>query len=184
MKLVNLGCGDAKVTGYINVDINKDCNPDIVANIYERLPWEDGEIDQLIMLHTIEHIPERYQFPLLYEINRVVKQGGEVIFSYPEFKKVAQYYIDNHQGKKEFWKHTIYGRQCDIWDTHFTLMDSDEFREVLNMFGFYDITWKPEIPEEFNTVLRCRNGVVCNTHEDMINNEFFKKAWGLETVTV
>lgn len=182
MKLINLGCGDAKVSGYINIDINAACKPDLVANLYERLPFEDGEIDQAIMLHTIEHIPERYQAKLLFEINRVVKQGGEVVFSYPEFEKVAMNYINNFRGQKQFWKHTIYGRQIDIWDTHFTLMDSKEFTETLTMFGFYDISVTPEIPEDFNTVLRCRNGVCFKTHEQHIQEEFFVQKWAKETI--
>ncbi len=55
MKL-NLGCGYNKLEGYVNVDIDKKCKPDIVANLEKKLPFKSSSVDEIIMFHSLEHL--------------------------------------------------------------------------------------------------------------------------------
>lgn len=72
MKL-NLGCGFEKKTDYINVDISKEVNPDIVANV-EKLPFKDNSTDEVFCKYVIEHLDNPITF--LEECFRVLKNNG------------------------------------------------------------------------------------------------------------
>lgn len=172
MKL-NLGCGTSKLPGFVNCDADAALNPDVVVDLLKPLPFENESVDLIVMAHAIEHISEWYQQTLLFEFNRVLKSGGELVLTYPEFKKCAQNYIDNFQGKRDFWKATIYGRQLTEWDKHVTLMDTDVFKETLREHGFVEIQSAPEKHEAYNTVLRAKKGTRLISYEEAVVQEFF-----------
>lgn len=56
MKL-NIGCGYNKKDGYLNVDSDASCNPDLVLNL-ESHPWpfEDSTISEVVADHVLEHL--------------------------------------------------------------------------------------------------------------------------------
>ena len=68
MKL-NLGSGRAKIEGYINLDISAECEPDIVHDFRKGLPYPKETFDEIVMLHTIEHIEKKFhENPKLLEL--------------------------------------------------------------------------------------------------------------------
>lgn len=172
MKL-NLGCGTSKLPGFINCDADAALNPDVVVDLLKPLPFEDASVDYIVMAHVIEHISEWHQQTLLFELSRILKLDGELVLAYPEFKKCAQNYIDNYQGKRAFWKATIYGRQLTEWDKHVTLMDTDVFMVLLREHGFVDMHSAEEPGEPYNTVLRAKKGPRLISYEEAIAQEFF-----------
>ena len=128
---LNVGCGYNKIVGYVNIDMHPPNKPDIVADIRGVLPFNDNSVDEILMFHTIEHIEEKWHNIVLHEFWRVLKPGALCMFSYPEFKKCAQNYINNYKGQRTFWKNTIYGLQRYPGDYHVSLMDTDSFVDVL-----------------------------------------------------
>lgn len=157
MLRLNLGCGEHKIDGFINIDCVKQgrVQPDLVHNfVTERLPYEDKSVDQIWMIHCLEHI-EMYHWQCLFEeILRVLKDNGSLTLSYPEFKECAQRFIDNTGNQKNFWRATLYGRQLYDTDYHVVPMDSREIKETLEIAGFYRINFQPEsFNEPYNTIL-------------------------------
>lgn len=83
---INIGCGDKKTDGYINVDLYGE--PDIRCDLF-KFPWpfDDNSIDEVFSEHFLEHV-EDYE-KTIFEIYRVLKPGGLIHFKVPHFKSVA-----------------------------------------------------------------------------------------------
>jgi len=82
MKL-NLGCGDKKMDGYINIDV---CGtPDVCFDL-SCFPWpfEDNSADEVFSSHFLEHVLD-YEKTIL-EIHRILKPDGIIHFHVPHFR--------------------------------------------------------------------------------------------------
>ncbi len=158
MKALNLGCGKRKIPStdeneVINLDVEASVEPDIVANFIENIPFPDSEFDEVYLFHTIEHIQKKFHVSVFLEIRRVLKQGGILYLSYPEFSVICKYWLENFRGDREFWEKTVFGRQLYPSDHHVCAADSVEMTLLLESCGFKDIAFKPE-PREYNTILK------------------------------
>lgn len=72
---VNLGGGDIKIDGYINVDYDPLTNPDYVCDIEkDKLPFEDDTVETIVAHHILEHLGEGF-FNAIKEMYRVSKHG-------------------------------------------------------------------------------------------------------------
>jgi len=154
---LNIGCGENPIEGFINIDCieNEMVKPDLVLDIInQKLPCEDSTVDEIWMIHSLEHIEmHKWQF-ILEEFRRVLKDNGTVVFSYPEFKECAKNFLNNHGNKKTFWRATLYGRQLYKSDYHVVPMDSNEIKEILEIAGFYRVNHRPESDNEpYNTIM-------------------------------
>lgn len=165
--ILNLGCGEGKVKGAINIDINARSNPDIIADIRRRLPYESSSIDQILLYHTIEHIEKRYHQDMLREFNRILKSDGILHLSYPEFTEIVENWKSNYQGKKDFWEMTIYGAQRSSADFHVALMHTPDVKLELIKAGFKILSAVPEPIESFNTYIRASKDKLL-TYEDVL----------------
>ena len=57
MKKLNLGSGDKKIDGFLNVDKFDTFKPDIVHDLETfPYPFNDNEIDEIRLIHVLEHI--------------------------------------------------------------------------------------------------------------------------------
>lgn len=175
MKRFNLGCGSTKLDGYINIDIEKSCKPDVVCNfITGQLPYKPGTVDEIVMFHTIEHITKRFHTRVLAETWRVLKPGGRIIISYPEFLKCVKNWRVNHRGKKEFWEATLYGRQLYPSDFHVCIMHTPDFLDTLRDCGFIKCITKPELLEPFNSIVSGVKGNKPIDYEELIKDHVSK----------
>ena len=54
---LNLGCGKRRREGFINVDSQPGCQPDLVLDL-EALPWPwaDDSVDEVDLIHVLEHL--------------------------------------------------------------------------------------------------------------------------------
>lgn len=172
-KRLNLGCGETKLEGFVNVDFEDTTKPDVTCNFKkDKLPFEDGEFDLVHLLHVIEHIEIRYWNNVFFEIRRVMKDGGEFRMAFPEFEIVSRYFLENHRNLRNFWRATLYGRQEYPGDYHVVPMLTSEVANYLQLFGFVDIRIGKE-PEEWNTFIVCKKGEIPMMREDVFRKEVF-----------
>jgi len=99
MKL-NLGCGNKKLEGYVNVDA---CGvPDVVCDLSVfPWPWLDNSIDEVFSEHFLEHVLD-YEKTIL-EIHRILKPGGVIWFRVPHYRGPMSIW---HLHKWQFSAHT------------------------------------------------------------------------------
>lgn len=177
-RILNLGCGSTPLKSsdevqYINVDMGVKheliFNFDITKTPY---PFPPEDFDEIYFFHTIEHIPEEQHAALLCEFRRVLKNEGRICLAYPEFKKIAQNYLDNKNDDRRFWKATIYGRGLTEWDRHKALMDTDEFSRFVLSCGLKVVATHPEKNQEFNTITILMKGTPTLTYESLMEEEF------------
>lgn len=83
---LNLGCWYKKLPGFVNIDIDPNQKPDVVAD-FRKLPYGDGEVSELYCGHVIEHntLPEVQA--CMREWRRVLKPGGVLTVTIPDIKK-------------------------------------------------------------------------------------------------
>jgi len=174
MKL-NYGCGEAKLEGYINIDIEESTKPDLIVDLRKApFQYELNSIEEIICTHNLEHIEYKYHPQVLTEFWRVlIPNKGTLIVAYPEFEKCVKNFLTNHQGLKDFWRATLYGRQFYPGDYHVTPMITSDFVILLKNIGFINIKHGPEEGQEFNTFLVCEKGPKGRTHEDVLREEIF-----------
>lgn len=90
MKL-NLGCGNKRLEGYINIDGNPKAKPNMVLDITKELPFKDNSIDEILASHVLEHLEGESFFKLMEEAHRVLKEGGVFKIRVPHWKSENAY---------------------------------------------------------------------------------------------
>lgn len=85
-KKLNLGCGENKKEGYVNVDWVPLVEPDVAhdLNVYP-YPFADNTFDLVEADHVLEHLDRPFQ--AMKEIHRVAKPGAEILLRVPHFSR-------------------------------------------------------------------------------------------------
>jgi len=127
---LHLGCGRRLVEGWLNVDVRgSDFDVDLAAG---RLPWKDESFESVVSQHVIDDLEiERELIPLLKEIKRVLKQGGELWLSTQDMTKICRSYVEDGGAK------LIADRKTRIPDFDMKGYPDSQFMNEL----FYDSGW-------------------------------------------
>ena len=80
MKL-NLGCCDAAIPGFVNVDIVAGPGVDQVADLSMPWPWADNSVEYVRAWDIIEHLPDKIR--TMNEMYRVLAPGGRAEIAVP-----------------------------------------------------------------------------------------------------
>lgn len=86
MRKLNLGCGNFKKRGFVNVDWDISVQPDLAANLESfPYPFHDNTFDLIEADHVLEHLTE--PFRVMKELHRITKPGGVVHIRVPHFSR-------------------------------------------------------------------------------------------------
>lgn len=173
MKL-NYGAGETKLKDFINIDLEPLTKPDLVLDLrLNPFPYENDTVDLIHCIHNIEHIEQKFWPTIFSEFYRVLKPEAELRLAYPEFEKCAHNFLENHLGLRDFWRHTLYGRQLYPGDYHVVPMVTAEVIDYLEDIGFHDIEYSGEPNRDYNTFLIAKKGAKPKTREQVLADEIF-----------
>jgi predicted SAM-dependent methyltransferase len=140
---LNLGCGDRPLPGFVNVDALPTAHGvDVVADISERLPFDDSSASLVYATHLLEHFPHSRSVDILKEWRRVLEPGGQLLVAVPDLLAIARILISKpgwFTPPHNPWLGVIYGGQKDEWDFHKAGFTEPWLAHVLGLAGFSDV---------------------------------------------
>lgn len=137
MKKLHLGCGTKRIENFINIDIRKDVNPDLVDDIAKLNTFENSSVDLIYACHVLEHFG-RYEYKkVLKRWFDVLKTGGTLRISVPNFNKVVEMYNKNYDLNNLIG--FLYGGQNYEQNYHYYIWDFKSISEDLKSVGFSEV---------------------------------------------
>ncbi len=83
---LNLGSGRRRLAGYLNIDHDPACDPDVVWDLEQR-PWPiaDGCVHDLVLSHVLEHLgaSTKDYLATIQEIYRICAPGARILVIVP-----------------------------------------------------------------------------------------------------
>lgn len=120
MKL-NIGCGRTLLKGFVNVDLGYDFkDKSFVKADVRDLPFKDNTFDYILARQVIEHLNFMNVPNALHEWIRVLKPGGRLVITAPNFTLLAKQWLETPFAINEAYEinQGIYGNQMGDYETH------------------------------------------------------------------
>jgi SAM-dependent methyltransferase len=113
--VLDIGCGEQKRAGAIGIDRRRLKGVDVVCDLEQGLPFQDGTVSAAYLIHTIEHIRDLNRF--MEELHRACCPGAKVFIKTP-------YYTS---------------REAFVDPTHVRCMTEDTFK-YFEFPNYYDLS--------------------------------------------
>ncbi len=145
---LHVGCGTNKLAGWVNIDSVKDCQPDLVCDITQLLPYGDLSVDEILAEDLLEHFDKYMRFIVFGEWARVLKVGGVINVRVPNFRKLLFRYfkwgfnnwVDMLFGEN-MWRSQIY---LGHFGNHKWGYSEESLKDFVKSFGIKPLTLKSE----------------------------------------
>ena len=136
MKL-HIGCGPRRIPDYVNIDIREDIKPDVVDDIYTLEKFKSGSADVIYSSHVFEHVGRHDRLTVLKRWFDVLKNGGVIRVSVPDFEAVVKAYQAGFPMEKLI--SLLNGSQRHPYDIHYYCYDFNALKSDLESVGFVDV---------------------------------------------
>jgi predicted SAM-dependent methyltransferase len=136
MKL-HLGCGKRHIPGFVHIDAVDYPHVDHVATIDNLSFIQDASVDLIYNCHVLEHFKRREVGRVLKEWHRVLKPGGILRISVPDFAKLCEVY--QKYGQLDLVIGALFGRQDYLYNIHYNVFDFATLKRELESAGFTDV---------------------------------------------
>lgn len=135
---LHLGCGNKSIDGFINIDALKTDETDLVLDLKDITKYfSNNSVDYIYACHIIEHLSRHTYQDVLKNLYYILKPGGLIRISVPDFEALAGYYIET-KNLNEI-RGTLFGGQKDEFDYHKWTWDFDSLQAELSSVGFNNI---------------------------------------------
>ncbi|HMX42293.1 MAG TPA: methyltransferase domain-containing protein [Elusimicrobiota bacterium] len=133
-----------RIPGFITVDLRDVDDTDIVSDISD-LSWTgDGTVDQIYCSNALEHFPIHKTKDVLAEWHRVMKPGGKLFVSVPDFDANVKIYLKT--GLTAWLQYLIWGDQKAPLNYHYINFTFATLAGLLDSVGFKGIKRVQKFP--------------------------------------
>lgn len=142
---LNLGCGDERLDGFVNVDLRSDCHADVVADVTSLADYPDGSVEMIRAFDLLEHFPASRTCRILRCWWRLLRDDGELILKVPNLEALAAAFLATDEPRlRRVLIRNIYGGHRwgpdGAWDAHHTGWWPTEIEDVLADCGFTPVS--------------------------------------------
>lgn len=147
---LHLGCGKVDHPKFTNIDLLPYPHVHYLRPIDDLKPFAAESVDLIYASHCLEHFPFRKVPAVLREWHRVLKPGGTLRLSVPNFDTVVDAYLASGR-EIESVHQVVVGGQDYKHNFHFVLFNRRSLTAALEQCGFVEVRhWVPG-SEEFTT---------------------------------
>lgn len=132
---LNLGCGDIDYPGFVNVDARPRKHIHHVQRIDKLGAFADNSVALIYTSHCLEHVSHRQVLDVLKEWHRVLRPGGIVRISVPDFDLLVDTYLDNSRDMLSMLL-PLMGGQDYAFNFHYSCFNRAELSRLLLLAGF------------------------------------------------
>jgi 2-polyprenyl-3-methyl-5-hydroxy-6-metoxy-1,4-benzoquinol methylase len=134
---INVGCGYDKRPGYLNVDMDPACSPDLLLkdNDFSKLP--QGFFEEVLAMDVLEHIPRVHTIDALMSWASLLKPDGLLTFQTSSIEGIIDQMRANDNFEFQYnWTALMFGNQAHPGDFHFNGFTDKTLRISLAAAGF------------------------------------------------
>ena len=145
--LIHLGCGDIASPEFVNVDVRPAPHIHYVCNVTDLSVFPEDYADLIYACHVLEHIRHPALRQTLWEWRRVLKPGGVLRLSVPDFDKIVHIY-ELYSRDVACIIDPLLGSQNYEYDAHYSTFNHAYLCAKLAEVGFGRIqSWDPACVE-------------------------------------
>ncbi len=142
--LLHIGCGRINSPEFINIDALPYAHVHVVTdNIAELSQFADASVDLVYMCHILEHIRMPRLAPVLQEMRRVLRAGGVLRLSVPDFDRLIDAYKAGGENL-DVIRLSLMGGQDSDYNVHYSVFNRRGLSDLLGEAGFREVRpWDP-----------------------------------------
>lgn len=118
---LNFGCGYDKRPGYLNVDMDPACQPDVLLADNDLRVLGHRSFDEVVAKDVLEHVPRVQTTDILLEWADLLVDGGVLKLQTSSLEGIAAHLVGNPSFREHYnWTHCLFGTQAQPGDFHLT----------------------------------------------------------------
>ncbi len=137
MTKLHLGCGNARIDGYVNIDMRYSPSVDSVDNVKFLRRYAKDSIDQIYVCHVLEHFSRWDYKHALTRWFELLKPSGTIRIAVPDFEAACDHYKKTKDLRAI--SGLLYGGQDYESNSHLWCWDFATLRQDLNTVGFTQV---------------------------------------------
>jgi hypothetical protein len=131
---LHLGCGNKHINDFINIDVRKIEEVDLVDDISKLTSFTINSVDLIYASHVLEHFGRNEYINVLKRWYDLLKVGGVLRIEVPDFEKIVSYY--NETKNLRILRGLLYGGQTYEQNFHYCSWDFNTLKDDLVLVGF------------------------------------------------
>ena len=144
---LHLGCGNVSIPGYVNIDCRYQPAVDRVDNIGILHHYGVRSVDAIYCCHALDHFSRWDYQRVLKRWFDLLKPGGTLRISTPDFHKIVHRYLDNDEDLRSLIGSLYAGQEYES-NCRKVIFNYAMLREDLIAVGFRDVrTFEPFVDD-------------------------------------